>query len=95
MTVNNPLGSKVQGHKLSAFYYTIPNLPQYFTSFLGAIHVLAICNKVYIAKYGMGKILAPFLADLAELESKDGVHTVFNEKPVILRASVAVFVLMG
>lgn len=34
----------------------------------------------------MGKILAPFLA---ELESSDGVHTIINEKPVLLHASIA------
>lgn len=89
MTVNNPLGSKAQGHKLSAFYYTIQNLPQYFNSFLGTIHVFAICNTVGSGKYGMGKILVPFLANLAELESNDGVHTVINGNPVVLRASIA------
>lgn len=65
--MNNALGSKVLGHKLGVFYYTIQNLPQYFNSFLGAIHVLAICNTINIKKYGMEKILAPFLKDLAEL----------------------------
>jgi len=68
--VNNPLGSKVHPHKLGAFYFVIQNIPQHFNSFLGAIHVLALCHTADIDKYGMEAVLAPFLRDLKLLESQ-------------------------
>lgn len=95
VSVNNPLGSKVFAHKIGAFYYTIQNIPSEYNSMLGAIHLLLMCNTSDIQKYGMTKVLAPFLHDLQKLESDDGVDIILNDQNYKLRASIACFCADG
>ncbi|XP_036148433.1 uncharacterized protein LOC118647499 [Monomorium pharaonis] len=89
IVINNPLGSRVQPHKIGAFYFVVQNLPQYFNSSLGAIHVLALCHTADIDKYGMAAVLRPFLQDMKVLESDNGVVTMFNGVEWTLRATLA------
>ncbi|KYM94567.1 hypothetical protein ALC62_14796 [Cyphomyrmex costatus] len=90
IVVNNPLGSRVQPHKIGAFYFLIQNLPQYLNSFLGAIHVLILSHTADIDKYDMAAILRPFLQDMKALESDNGVITISNGVEWTLRATLAV-----
>ncbi|KAJ8673824.1 hypothetical protein QAD02_005086 [Eretmocerus hayati] len=73
VVVNNKLGTKVPQHKLGMFYFVIQNLPKYVNSLLGGIHVFGIGYTQDIAKYGFEKVLQPFLSDLRQLESEEGV----------------------
>jgi len=93
--VNNPLGSKVHSHKLGAFYFIIQNLPSYFNSFLGGIHLLILCYMADVEKYGMKAVLQPFLNDLRHLESDEGIEININGKILVLRASLAAHQLLG
>ncbi|CAL1672286.1 unnamed protein product [Lasius platythorax] len=89
LIVNNPSGSKTQSHKIGALYYIIQNLPPHLNSFLGGIHVLALCHTADIEKYGMDAILRPFIYELRKLESDEGVLISTNGKERVLRASLA------
>jgi hypothetical protein len=65
----NPIGSKAGVHKLGGFYFTIINLKRKFNCKLDNIHLLALADRLNIAKYGMSKILEPLQRELARLES--------------------------
>lgn len=84
--VANGLGSKCGIHMLAVFYIVILNIPSHLNSKLGAIHVIAIAYYEDILARGFEPILEPFLAELAELESDEGVAVVVNETEMILRA---------
>lgn len=89
IVVNNPLGAKVHPHKVGAFYFIIQNLPDHLNSFLGGVHVFAFSYSADVSKYGMEKMLEPFLFDLARLESDEGVKYEVGNDVMILRASIA------
>lgn len=40
--VNNPFGTKTHKQKISAFYFSISNLPPHLQNYLGNVHVLGI-----------------------------------------------------
>ena len=87
----NPLGSKKGVHKILAFYYRIQNLPVHLNSLLGNMHVLLFCSYEDKKKYGLKKILAPFMEDLGKLESDEGILVPDGENTFVLRASIAAF----
>ena len=72
--VVNPLGSKTKIHEVGMFYYTIQNLPRKFNSSLSNIHLLAVANSVDVKKYGFHMILRPFIEELQQLESDQGLE---------------------
>ncbi|KAJ8668564.1 hypothetical protein QAD02_010227 [Eretmocerus hayati] len=89
VVVNNKLGTKVPQHKLGMFYFVIQNLPKYLNSLLGGIHVFGIGYTQDIAKYGFKKVLQPFLSDLRQLESDEGVPVNLSSgEEYILRATL-------
>ena len=53
---------------VGVFYYSIGNLPSYLRACLHSIQLVAIVKTKYIEKYGVDKILEPFVHDLKELE---------------------------
>ena len=71
--VVNPLGSKRGVHKIGALYYIIQNLSPSYNSTLHNIHMLAVFTSINLAKYGFQPILAPFLEELSQLESDEGM----------------------
>lgn len=91
LEIVSPLGSKTGVHKLGAFYYIIQNLPSHMNSELSSIHVLILCADADVKKYGFAQILAPFLNELAELESEEGIRMIIDEGEFVLRASLAAF----
>ena len=50
------------------FYYSIGNLPPMLLSCLHSIQLVAIVKTKFVEKYGIDKILEPFVHDLKELE---------------------------
>ncbi|KAJ8681995.1 hypothetical protein QAD02_017787 [Eretmocerus hayati] len=91
VVVNNKLGNKVSPHKLEMFYFTIQNLPKFFNSLLGGIHVFGIAYAADITKYGFHKVLQPFLNDLEKFESDEGVSIKIGSEDYVLRAGLASF----
>lgn len=53
---------------VGVFYYSIGNLPPSLRSCLHSIQLVAIVKTRFIEKYGVDKILEPFVHDLKELE---------------------------
>ena len=89
LKIVNPLGSKTSIHKIGAFYYQIDNLPSHMNSELSSIHVLTLCSHEDVKKYGFGKVLSPFIHDLAKLESDEGITFKFdNDETFVLRATL-------
>jgi len=66
--VVNPLGSRKGIHKIGFIYLSLWNLHPVVRSRLNNIHILAAFNSIDRVKYGFGKILAPIVKDLKELE---------------------------
>lgn len=68
--LNNALGSKATLYKVSAFYFTIRNIPQKYHSKLENIYLLLLCNTDDLkTKYtDVNDILRPIVRDLKYLE---------------------------
>ena len=60
-------------HKLAMFYFQLANLYPEYRSKLKSINLVAIVENQYLKKYGMDKILAPFIDDLKRLGRDTGV----------------------
>lgn len=66
--VVNPLGSKKLLHKVSAFYFTVGNIPPKHRSALRHIHLLLLVKHRLVKSYGFEKILEPLICDLQRLQ---------------------------
>ena len=64
---SNPLGNKTAKYKVSAFYFSIGNLPAKLRSRLKDIHLVAVTEACVIKKYGYGLVLQKFIDDLKVL----------------------------
>lgn len=98
--VANPLGSKSKIHELGMFYYTILNIPQKFTSELPNIFLLGAAYSADIKKYGFNPILRPFVQEILELESENGMKldtnfTVRGSLTMIVADTLAAHSLLG
>ncbi|KAK3924486.1 Zinc finger protein 181, partial [Frankliniella fusca] len=84
------LGSRTIIHKLTAFYFTIQNLPPEESSQLSSIFLLALAYSEDIKNLpdGYTKILHPFLEDLLRLQ--EGVEIRINDEIFILRAILVI-----
>lgn len=51
------------------FYFSLGNLPPKQRSKLNAIYLVALCKHKVLTKYGIDKILKPFIADMKKLVS--------------------------
>ncbi|KAJ8675919.1 hypothetical protein QAD02_011705 [Eretmocerus hayati] len=88
LEIVNCVGSKTGIHKLGIFYFKIDNLPPHMNSELSSIHVLLISCYEDVKRYDLDQALAPFMQDLAKLESEEGVKLVFDDEMFILCATV-------
>ncbi|XP_064468606.1 uncharacterized protein LOC135381211 [Ornithodoros turicata] len=86
LEICDPLGSKRGKHKLLGVYFSILNLPQRST--LSNIHLVLLVNDKQATAYGLEKVFAPLLNDVAHLEN-EGI-TVNGE---VLKGSV--FIMTG
>lgn len=75
----NPLGSKQGIHKLGCLYFTLCNLPPRLNSSLMNIHLIALFHSQDAKKYGIDKILTPFVEDVLE---QNGMKALFIEQPL-------------
>ena len=64
----NPIGSHRKKHKLTAFYWTLLNIPAEHRSQLSSIQLLALAKTKDVRKYGLAPLLSDFMATLVELE---------------------------
>ncbi|XP_030606887.1 uncharacterized protein LOC115795207 [Archocentrus centrarchus] len=78
---SNPLGSKQGIHKLGCLYFTLRNLPPSLNSSLMNIHLISLFHSQDAKKYGIDKILAPFIDDVKVLE-QSGMEVSFTEQPL-------------
>ncbi|XP_052003178.1 uncharacterized protein LOC127658113 [Xyrauchen texanus] len=77
----NPLGSKQGVHKLGCLYFTLRNLPPHLNSSLMNIHLISLFHSQDARKYGLDKILSPFVEDVKKLEMC-GMKVSFSEEPL-------------
>lgn len=78
---SNPLGSKQGIHKLGCLYFTLRNLPPRLNSSLMNIHLISLFHSQDAKKYGIDKILTPFIEDVKILEHS-GMKVSFTDQPV-------------
>ena len=60
----NPLAAHVKKHKLGIVFYTIGNIAPRYRSQLKAINLALVATVPIIEKYGLDKVLQPFISDL-------------------------------
>ncbi len=77
----NPLGSKHGVHKLGCLYFTLRNLPPHLNSSLMNIHLISLFHSEDARKYGLDKILSPFIEDVKKLETC-GMKVSFSDEPL-------------
>ena len=70
----NPLGSNTKIHKLGCIFFTIGNVCPLFPS---CIFVVAVASVPIIRKYGMNRILQPFVNSMSTL-SNEGLTVSIN-----------------
>ncbi|XP_041825036.1 uncharacterized protein LOC121629374 [Melanotaenia boesemani] len=78
---SNPLGSKRSIHKLGCVYFSLRNLPPWANSSLMNIHLVSLFHSQDAKKYGIDKILDPFVNDVKLLEHT-GMKVSFSEQPL-------------
>ncbi|XP_058961485.1 uncharacterized protein [Pocillopora verrucosa] len=86
--VTNPLGSKTKKHKIGAFYFNLGNLSPEYRSVINSIQLIALCRVPLIKKYGMNRILQPFMQDLHQLEADRGVTFWIDEQERTFSGSI-------
>ena len=63
------------GLHVAMFYYTLANIRPEQRSNLATIQLLTVTKSEYVNKYGIDKILEPFIQEMAELEQvQNTVH---------------------
>ena len=72
LEICNPLGSHIKRHKVGIVFYTLGNIDPIYRSQLRLINLAIVVTVPTILKYGLNKILEPFIADLNIL-STEGV----------------------
>jgi len=64
LCITNPLGANTARQKVIMFYWTLANIPPELRSSLKAINLYAIVKTVYLKKFGLHKILEPFIENI-------------------------------
>jgi len=75
-------------HKLAMFYYQLANIYSEYRSKLKSIHLVAIVEQKYLKKYGVHRILKPFIDDLQVLGGDLGHHFRVDGGTVCLRGAL-------
>ena len=65
----NPLGSHVKRHKLGVVFYTLSNISPKYRSSLRMINLAIIATVPVVEKYGIDKVMRPFITDLNTLRN--------------------------
>ncbi|CAB4035128.1 Hypothetical predicted protein, partial [Paramuricea clavata] len=89
--LTNPLGSKTKTHKLGGFYFILSNLRPCYRSRINSIQLFALCKVPLIKKYGIDKILQPFMDDVKCLESDHGITVEVDNVKNVFRGSIGPF----
>jgi len=75
-------------HKMSMFYFRLGNILPEYRSKLKSINLLAIVEYRYLKKYGVEKILAPFIKELNILGSDMGYDFQVHNGIIRLRGAL-------
>ena len=70
------------------FYFQLANLYPEYRSKLKSINLVAIVENQHLKKYGMDKILAPFIEDLKRLGCDTGVDLKVHGGVLCLRGAL-------
>lgn len=70
LEICNPLGSHTKVHKLGMVFYSLGNIAPIYRSKLRHINLAIVATVPVIEKYGLNKILEPFISDLNILSSE-------------------------
>lgn len=89
--VVNPLGSHVKKHKLTAFYFTLANIPPEYRSKTSSIQLLAICKARDIhADIAAEKcLLQDFTTTLNEM-AINGIIMAINDRDYLVRGTLVI-----
>ena len=86
----NPLGSHIKKHKLGIVLYTLRNIAPKYRSQLKVINSAIIATVPVIEKYGLDKVLEPFIADLNAL-AMSGLTVSVGDEPRTFKGALLAF----
>jgi len=66
--IANPLGTSKGVYKLSAFYWTIANMPLHVKASVNNIQLAVLCRSKFVQHFGLDKVLGQFLQHMSDLE---------------------------
>lgn len=78
--VVNPLGSHVKRHKLGIVLFTLGNISPQLRSQLKFINLAIVATVPVIEKYGLDKVLEPYIKDLNSLSTNGITVTIFGKQ---------------
>lgn len=69
LEICNPLGAHVKTNKLGIFFYSLGNIAPKYRSQLKTVNLAIVATVPVIEKYGLDKVLQPFLTDVNTLST--------------------------
>ncbi|XP_043470938.1 uncharacterized protein LOC122504105 [Leptopilina heterotoma] len=85
--IANPLGSHSTTQKLGMFYWTLANIDPKLRSSQNSIFLLAIVKAKLIKKFGLEKLLKPFIDDMKILRTR-GVFITVDGEDLLFKGSL-------
>ena len=85
----NPLGTHVKKHKMGIVLFTLGNIHPKYRSPLRVIHLALAAVVPVIEKYGIDKVLKPFIHDLTTLASTGNTITINDQEKTFHGALLA------
>ena len=80
LEVVNPLGSRTKKHKLGIVFFTLANIKPCYRSQLKIMNLVLVATTPIIEKFGLDRILEPFISDL-NLLATTGTTVEINGSP--------------
>lgn len=90
LEVVNPLGSHTKKHKLGIIFFTLANIKPCFRSQLKVMNLALVATTPIIEKYGLDRILEPFISDL-NLLTTTGITVEINGSPMLFKGALLAF----
>ena len=90
LEVVNPIGSYVKKHKLGCLSFLLGNIRPLYRSSLKAHYLISVAKHGDIVKYGIDKVLQPFVEELKVLYC-DGINVCVNGQEVTFYGGLLAF----
>lgn len=88
--INNPLGSRSGINKIGVVYYTIPSIPNEYSSLLENIFLLQIHNTKYHLEFGNKTTFCDIISEIKDLETNGLIINVGDKEQKVYFAVIGI-----